>query len=161
MRFPTDAGPVGRAIPAPVRRALAAIAGDQEGAAILEFLLVLPILLALLGGAFELGRALLVREAMIEAVRGGARYLARVPDPRCDNVCTPGAARARALTRAMIVENTGLAPAAVDVAARWNPDTTTVTMLARLSLSNDMLRFVGLGPLLTLEVAHQEQRVGE
>ena len=140
---------------------MTAVAGDEDGAAILEFLLVLPILLALLAGAFELGRALLVREAMIEAVRGGARYLARVPDPRCDDLCTPGAAHARAITRAMIAENTGLAPATIVVVSHGDPDSPTVTMLARLSLDNDMLRFVGLGPVLTLEAAQQEQRVGE
>ncbi|MCW6511948.1 TadE/TadG family type IV pilus assembly protein [Lichenifustis flavocetrariae] len=137
------------------------LADCQEGAAILEFVLVLPILLALLGAAFELGRALLFREAMIEAVRGGARTLARVPDPTCLNICTPGAARAVAMTRNAIVENTGLLPAAISVAAQWEPGSPTVTMQARLTLDSDMLRFVGLGPLLTLSAVHQEQRIAE
>ncbi len=56
----------------------------EDGAAILEFVLVLPILLALVGGAFELGRILLVDAALEAGVRGGARYLARVADPSCN-----------------------------------------------------------------------------
>ncbi len=60
------------------------LAACEDGAAILEFVLVLPIMLALLGGAFELGRILLVDAALEAGVRGGARYLARVPDPSCN-----------------------------------------------------------------------------
>ena len=79
----------------------------EEGAAILEFALVLPLLLALLAGGFELGRALLLQSALTEAVRGGTRYLARVPDPTCRSVCSTGAAHAVALATDQIVENRG------------------------------------------------------
>ncbi|MFD0934180.1 TadE/TadG family type IV pilus assembly protein, partial [Methylobacterium trifolii] len=69
---------------------LRALARCREGAAILEFALVLPILLLLVGACFEIGRALLIYQSMTEAVRSGARTLARLPDPTCRDGCAPG-----------------------------------------------------------------------
>ncbi|MDX7951723.1 TadE/TadG family type IV pilus assembly protein [Lichenihabitans sp. Uapishka_5] len=137
-------------------------AGPEAGAAILEFALVLPILLALLGGAFEFGRVLLVRHAMIEGVRGGARYLARLPDPRCEaGICAPGVARAVAIARDTIVGLTGIAPTALAILPEARPDAATVTMRANLSLDVDLLRFTGLGPRISVTAVDEEARIGE
>ena len=133
----------------------------EDGTAILEFALVLPILFALLAGAFELGRALLVRHTMIEAVRGGARALARIPDPSCAPTCSPEVVRAVALTRDEIVDVSGLPGADLDVSSRWDAETGTVAMRASLKLDADLLRFIGLGPILTLQAVHVERRIGE
>ena len=140
----------------PVRR----FAADESGAAILEFAVALPILVALFFGCFELGRALLVRQAMEGAVRGGARYLARVPDPTCAPACSPGAAHAVRMTTDRIVENTGLASAAVSVAPDPAPPG-TVAMSAAVAFRVDFLAPGTLGTTWTLTARHQEQRVAE
>ena len=140
----------------PVRR----FAADESGAAILEFTVALPILVALFFGCFELGRALLVRQAMEGAVRGGARYLARVPDPTCAPACSPGAAHAVRMTTDRIVENTGLASAAVSVAPDPAPPG-TVAMSAAVAFRVDFLAPGTLGTTWTLTARHQEQRVAE
>ena len=133
----------------------------EDGAAILEFALVLPILFALLGGAFELGRALLVRHTMIEAVRGGARTLARIPDPSCTPTCSPGVVRAVTMTRDEIVEVSGLPGTELDVSPHWDAEAGTVAMEADFRLDVDLLRFIGLGSVLTLRAIHTERRIGE
>jgi len=140
----------------PVRR----FAADESGAAILEFAVALPILVALFFGCFELGRALLVRQAMEGAVRGGARYLARVPDPTCAPACSPGAAHAVRMTTDRILENTGLASAAVSVAPDPAPPG-TVAMSAAVAFRVDFLSRGTLGSTWTLTARHQEQRVAE
>ena len=137
------------------------VLGCEDGTAILEFALVLPILFALLAGAFEIGRALLVRHAMVEAVRGGARVLARLPDTNCDVRCPPGVLRAVAMTRSEILELSGLPSTGLDVSSRWNAAAGTVAMRAELRFDVDLLRFLGLGPVLTLRVTHTERRIGE
>ena len=142
-------------------RAFGALTSCESGAAILEFALALPILLALLAGAFEIGRALLIREMMIEAVRGGASYLARVPDPTCDEICTPGAARAVAMTLDQIVDNSGLPRAAVSVSPHWDAGSDSVAMQADLKLEANLLRMIGLGPFVTLQAVQREQRIVE
>ena len=141
------------------RRGASGVLTCPEGAAILEFAIALPILFALLAGAFELGRALLIRQIMVEAVRGGARYLARVPDPTCRITCSPDAARAADLTLDQILQNTGLPRASVTVSPQVDVGSETVSMRADLRLNVDLLRMFGLGPVLNLEVEHQERRI--
>ena len=133
----------------------------EEGAAILEFALVLPLLLTLLAGGFELSRALLVQAALTEAVRGGTRYLARVPDPTCRSVCSVGAAHAIALATEQIVENSRLLRSQVRVYPLPDPPSGTVMMMAEVVLSVDMLGWVGLRPTMKLTAVHQEARVAE
>ncbi len=134
---------------------------DESGAAIIEFALVLPILLLLVAGCFEIARALLVHHAMTEGVRGGARYLARVPDPVCLPACSVGAARAVAMTRAVIGENTGLVPASVRAEPSASPPAGTVVMQAEVALASDLLVLIGLGRVLTLRASHGEARIAE
>ena len=133
---------------------------DESGAAILEFALLLPILVTLVYGCFEVGRALLVRQAMEGAVRAGARILARVPDPVCDPACTPGAARAVRITQSQIQDNTALLPEAVTVAPQPDPPIGTVAMQA--SVAFDVLF---PGPVSfkrwTLRTRHQEAHLAE
>jgi Flp pilus assembly pilin Flp len=144
----------------PFARRLRALGEEESGAAILEFALLLPILVALVYGCFEVGRALLVRQAMDGAVRAGARVLARVPDPVCDTACAPGAARAVRITQGQIRDNTGLPPEAVTVAPQPDPPAGTVAMQATIAF--DVL-FPGPVPFKrwTLKARHQEPHVGE
>lgn len=133
----------------------------ENGAAILEFVLGLPIMLALLGGTFELGRILLL-DAFLEAgVRGGARYLARVPDPSCAPACTPGAAHAIELARDRILENAQLAPASLRVQLLANPGPGRVGLQAEADISVDLLRWAGLAPTIRLSATGRESHVVE
>ena len=145
----------------PRLRRASRLAGDESGAAIIEFVFVLPILLLILAGCFEIGRAVLVYHAMNEAVRGGARYLARVPDPSCRPACSAGAERAVAMTRGVILDNTGLAAGSVRVEPVPSPVAGTVAIQAEVALGTDLLPLLGLARILTLRTTHREQRVAE
>lgn len=140
------------------RRRLAAC---EDGAAILEFALVLPILVALLAGAFEFGRILLIRKAMIDAVGGSARYLGRVPDPSCAIRCSRGAQEALARARDEIVRATRLQAGAVSVTSDWQPRNARVALTAVATLDVEWLRLVGLGRSFRLEVVQQEPWIAD
>ena len=53
--------------------------GNTHGSAAVEMAMVLPIMLALLFGAFELGNYFLTEHIVVKAVRDGARFAARRP----------------------------------------------------------------------------------
>nr|WP_254803826.1 TadE/TadG family type IV pilus assembly protein [Methylobacterium sp.]USU34600.1 pilus assembly protein [Methylobacterium sp.] len=141
-------------------RHLRALREEDSGAAILEFALLLPILVVLVYGCFEVGRVLLVRQAMEGAVRAGGRILARVPDPVCDTACAPGAARAVRITQGQIRDNTGLSSEAVTVSPQSDPPLGTVAMQA--SVAFDVM-FPGPVPFKrwTLKARHQEPYIGQ
>ena len=61
--------------PSPLQR----LARDPTGSAAAEMALVMPLLLVLLFGAFELGHFLYAEHIVQKAVRDGARYAARQP----------------------------------------------------------------------------------
>lgn len=144
-----------------IRTRQRSLAACEDGAAILEFALVLPLLLALLAGGFELGRALLVQSALTEAVRGGARYLARVPDPTCRPSCSAGATHAVALATDQILDNTRLARSQVRVFPLPDPPVGTVMLRAEIALSVDLLGWIGLDQTMRLTAIHQEARIVE
>ncbi|MCJ2011933.1 TadE/TadG family type IV pilus assembly protein [Methylobacterium sp. J-076] len=141
--------------------AATSLAACEDGAAILEFVLVLPIMLVLLGGAFELGRILLVDAALEAGVRGGARYLARVADPFCNPGCSPGAAHAMSLARDRIFENTRLAPSRLRVETLADAGPGHVGLRAEADVSVDLLGWAGLSPTIRLSATHWESHVGE
>ncbi|KQP53664.1 hypothetical protein ASF39_19855 [Methylobacterium sp. Leaf108] len=134
---------------------------DSSGAAVLEFALVLPILVVLVFGCFELGRALLVRQAMEGAVRAGARSLARVPDPNCRPGCSLGAQRSVRLTRDQILAETSLPASAISVAPVADPPEGTVVMEATVAFDVTLLNASTFRTRWDLTVRHQEQRIGE
>lgn len=142
-------------------RGPAAFGVCEDGAAILEFVLVLPILLTLLGGAFELGRVLLVDAALEDGVRGGARYLARVADPYCRPACSIDTAHAIAMARERILENTRLAATSLRVYPVPDTDPGVIVMRAEADVAVDLLGWVGLAPSIHLAATHRESRIAE
>lgn len=64
---------------------------NSRGATLVEFAILLPLMLILLLGITELGRALHFQHRLTRAVEAGARYMARSyrtvdkADPACDN----------------------------------------------------------------------------
>lgn len=57
------------------------------GVAMVEFAIILPLLLVLLAGVTELGRALYQQNALYKAVASGARYLARTNETLDKETC--------------------------------------------------------------------------
>lgn len=137
------------------------LASCCEGAAILEFALILPILLALFAGCFELGRAMLIYQTMHEAVRSGARALARMPDSTCFPDCTPGAEGARETARMAIAGRGWVGTRNVRIETVRDAGTGTITMRAEVGLATDLLAGIGLSRVLTLRATHQEVRIEE
>lgn len=62
-----------------MRRTVAALIRSNRATAAVEMALMLPIMLALLFGAFELGNYFMTEHVVVKAVRDGARYAARRP----------------------------------------------------------------------------------
>lgn len=137
------------------------VLADEGGAAILEFALILPIIFALLAGCYEIGQALLVRQSMLEGVRGGARALARLPDPRCQPACPKRAEDVLALTRATIAQDARIRPETIRLSSGWDARTQLVAVTAEVHLHGDLLGAVGLSPLLTLSATHREAWLAE
>lgn len=61
------------------RRTILALARDRSGAAAAEMALVMPLLLLLMFGGFEIGHFFYSEHVVQKAVRDGARYAARQP----------------------------------------------------------------------------------
>ena len=61
--------------------AFSALWHDERGAALVEFTLLAPFLLALGLGMCEFGRFLYQYQLVLDGLRDGARYLARMQDP--------------------------------------------------------------------------------
>ena len=70
-------------------RRLSCLRGDRTGAAAAEMALVLPLLLIIMFGSFELGNYFMNEHTLTKAVRNGARFAARQPFsdyPDCSSV---------------------------------------------------------------------------
>lgn len=145
----------------PTRRHVGRLAAEQSGAAILEFVLVLPLFLALVAGTFEVGRMILTRLVVERAVQSGARYLARVEDPGCLPSCSPGARHAIAMARSDILATTRVGDGAVRVTSRGEAGDTSVILTAEVDLSLDLLATFGLPVRWTVSASHEERRVVE
>lgn len=66
-------------------RALACV-GCRRGVAMFEFALVLPILMVIIFGGWEVARGLWTYEMLNKSVRDAARYVARLDDPTAAEV---------------------------------------------------------------------------
>ena len=72
-----------------MRRKLGTLVKSTRGAAAVEMAMVLPIMLALLFGAFELGNYFMTEHIVVKAVRDGARFAARRPITPDYDGCAP------------------------------------------------------------------------
>ncbi len=98
---------------------------DNRATASVEMALSLPILIALLFGAFELGNYFMTEHIVVKAVRDGARYAARRPYTDYPG-CTPSAS---VITDTQNVTRTGqVASDGTPRFASWSdPDSITVS----------------------------------
>ncbi len=141
------------------RTLLPAFAVARSGAAILEFAVALPIMLLLVAGAFEIGRAALVYFVMQSAVQGGARALARLPDPDCHPACSASVSRAIETVTDEITGRTGIPASSIRVAPSPASPPGTIVLAADVQLGAGVFGGVGLPAGWTLSVSHQEPRL--
>ncbi len=92
------------------------IPARNRGTASVEFVLMLPVMLALLFGGFEAGHFLWTQHKLVEAVRNGARYASRLDVAQ---VCDGGASvlSADEVARIKLLTRTGQVARADAVAA--------------------------------------------
>ena len=131
----------------------------EDGAALLEFALILPVLLVLCIGCVEIGRVLYAYSAVESAVRGGARFLAQVPNPGCVPTCSWGALHAVALTRDQIAANTGIRETAIRITPFFNSQTNTVMLEAEVDVDSIFSGGFGRVSVWTVKVTKQEQKI--
>lgn len=75
----------------------------QKGVAAVELALILPVMLILVFGITELGRALFQYNALVKATRGAARYLAQQDLANLSASTTPTLNEVYATTKALVV----------------------------------------------------------
>jgi Flp pilus assembly protein TadG len=114
---------------------------DERGSAATEMALVLPILLALMFGAFELGNYFLSEHVVQKAVRDAARYGARLPlvqpDGTVNYTCTGPTLGTAAQTEIQKVARTGDPAGTAGRLRDWTDDAmTTVTLTCDASVSH-------------------------
>ena len=103
------------------------LAANRAGSSAAEMALVMPLLLVLMFGTFELGHYFLSEHAVQKAVRDAARYAGRLPLASYTG-CPPNVADP-ALTKIQKVARTGLPDGTVQRLQGWSSDTmTTVTL---------------------------------
>ena len=150
---------------------------DREGAALVEFTVVLPFLIFLGLGAFEFGSALYGHHVITTGLRDAARYLARVDDP----IATETAAKQLAVygqiggsTKRVSWWNVGDVTVSVrtianpvdpDTGARTyrGPDPIRVVRVATTATYPGLGLFavLGMGPTLAINTFHEERVIGD
>lgn len=152
---------------------------DTRGAALVEFTLVAPLLIALMCGLAEFGQGLRQYFVMQKGVNEAAHYLARAPSDPCA-VGGPDANWATYVGQAKNIALYGATGSGTALFNNWT-DTATISVPNPTCLSNPrgasasslpkvtvtatanytdlgMLSFLGLGPI-TLTVSHEELKV--
>jgi Flp pilus assembly protein TadG len=135
---------------------------EDSGAVLVEFVVMLPFLLALLFGIVEIGRGLFYQHYITNGVRDGLRYLARAP------------LTAAEIDRAKAIVLMGLpadyaSAATVTVPAAWTPPNAAdfrtppqiIWISAQVPIPFPLLGFLGLDTLITFTVVERTRHIGE
>ena len=120
------------------RRPAQAFARDRKGSAAAEMALVMPLLLALGFGCFELGNYFWNNHIVGKAVRDGARYAARQPFVKLG--CGPGVTDAATETNIKNVTRTGTIAGGNARVRGWDNSEVTVTVECQPTPSRDLCR---------------------
>lgn len=142
---------------------------DQQGSALVEFVISIPVVLIVLFGCVEIGRLILAYHDIDRQVRGAARYLARIP---CESVTTLlPAAQNLAIYGSTINTTAPIYPYWDDPATitmtqtpagcTGLPVTPTLTLTAAVDVPFPFLPFIGLPNTLTITAAHTERMISE
>ncbi len=140
---------------------------NKAGSASVEFALCLPLLITLLIGAEEFGRAFWCHHTLVQMTRTATRYLARAPDP------TNGTYRTQATNLALYGNASGSGSARIPAGFGTGPVTLTytvtatggcwsglpqyVTGTASFTFASAAIGWLGLDANLPMTVAHTER----
>ncbi len=94
-----------------LRRRVSAAIREERGAAIVEFAIIFPVLIILLFGMIDFGRAFFLRNNLVAAAREGARFGSVMSDP----CLSANVALIDARTRTYITNIGGTAPTAAQL----------------------------------------------
>ena len=147
---------------------------DCRGTAIVETAIVLPLIVLLLFGIVELGRALQHHHALTKSVRDAARYIARVP-LACPAGGDPNWAAVKAAAQTLAV--TGRLSGGTPLVANWTPahftiadpactnwsgrEVQIITVSATVPYADlGFLDAIGLEPF-SLGARHEQVHIGE
>lgn len=146
------------------------LARDEEGAALVEFAIIVPVMLILLLGTAEIGRAVWYHHIVNEGIRDGVRYLARMPltatfIDQSKNMVLTGSPVGGSPRLAYWTDPTTINVAVTNVdnsaGTYRGPDPLPViTMTATVPFSFPLLNFLGIGPTITVTVADQQRHIG-
>jgi Flp pilus assembly protein TadG len=150
----------------------------ERGSVLVEAALIVPILMALVVGMFELTRVITDYHSIDKGVRAGARYLARVP---ASALSTWGIERARCVaTRGVAASDASCNTAGSCILSDWcdaaaratitviivepAPPTTTqrrIRLVANATLDSPLLTLFNRSGTLNVRVEHEEPFIGE
>ncbi|MFO1131700.1 MAG: TadE family protein [Hyphomicrobiales bacterium] len=159
------------------RRQRSHSAASDSGAAVLETAVVLPIILILMGGIYDFGRAYATMSAAQKSLRGAVRYLSLQP---FGFVCS-NTAKGNAKNLALYGNTAGTGNALVsgwqaadisvsvlDVNDAPITDCSSYPTVVKISMSSTKVPYnslmwgiVGLPNAINMTVAHQERWIGQ
>lgn len=124
------------------------LARDVRAAAAAELALVLPLLLIIMFGAFEIGNYFLNEHILVKAVRDGARFAARqdfsyYPNGTCNGTST--SVGDPVLTNTRNVVKTGLVASGTDRLPYWAATSISVTMVCTTTAGGQTMRGIYQG----------------
>ena len=155
-----------------IRGRLTGLRKDERGSVVVEFVITLPLILAMLVLIAEFGRAIWYHHVVTKGVRDATRYLSRAPVSEFESF------RERAGWLAM----TGVPAVSADPAYGWWSDIATVAASERVTLAGTpefrtpfqvvsvqaavpvqfpMLVLLGQGTTLTIAAADQARYIGD
>lgn len=157
----------------PMLSSLIKLTRDARGNAVVEFAIVLPLLLLLLAGMTEIGRAYYQANAVEKGLRAGALFAGRNSFPLTAQVRT----MVTNLVKTGTLDGSGAylvsgwanvdADLNIDDTLTFPIDATTTIPVVRLTatipfdpLMPGMLAFVGLGDV-TIELSHEQAYIGD
>jgi Flp pilus assembly protein TadG len=129
----------------PSRRRLLALLRSAAVAAAVEFALVVPVLLLLVFGIAEFGRAYNIQTTLSGAAREGARTMALQNDAGAASAATVDAARPLSLSAGQVSVSPSACPVTDTTAADTVRVTVTYQMAYLTSLFGSSLRLTGTG----------------
>lgn len=151
-----------------MRGILRNVAACRSGASLVEAAVVLPILLIIVGGVFDFGRAFSLLADAQRDLRTATRFLATLPAPA---VCGWGLIQARNLAVFGNIQGTGTAHLSgwttsdiireLPVDCSKTTDLGTIKLSAKIRFQALVWKSVGLPGDLTLSVEHEERWIGE
>lgn len=127
---------------------------DASGAALVEAALVIPIMIVIMAGLFELGRAAYAYHTLDKAVRASARYVARARPSNIEAALAHAATMARAQ-----VAPAGITAAQLTTEPEVGGVIVTYTVSAEYPVP--LLSIIGMDPTITLRSSHEQPNIGE